>query len=374
MSLPLFDCCIISLPTLAPSNLLSRIDTDDLSVPVCATEPRLKGSFAPQALIYAEITFVLHQIVDRMENMLILRRSYGSGPLEEFNTQLYPYRRNVAGTITLTLFAIQAALTTKIPLPQFMPSARLAHLRMINKVREVVTNSADDDHIAPEESTVEGRGGDQKDQEKDGTFRPQEKETTTTPLRHLAVRRKYLSWNASSAAQAEIIEFLEELIELTKLLVGANEFRSGLFVRPQLHTYYAYPPPRDQTSSSETLEEKAGRNGAEDTNMTNEDVEAGAATATGSGTIPRSKRRGRARAPTELPATPVLSNEEIGREGDGVLRSQSYTPTAFLSGFRQRRRRGTTLSSVGSIGEGEGMASLERIRSRKLAAADARRG
>ena len=52
-----------------------------------------------------------------------------------------------------------------------------------------------------------------------------------------AVRRKYMSWNAASAAQAEVIEFLEELIDLSKLLVGANEFRSGLLTRPTYHQY-----------------------------------------------------------------------------------------------------------------------------------------
>ena len=52
-----------------------------------------------------------------------------------------------------------------------------------------------------------------------------------------AVRRKYMSWNAASAAQAEVIEFLEELIDLTKLLVGANEFRSGLLTRPTYDDY-----------------------------------------------------------------------------------------------------------------------------------------
>lgn len=46
------------------------------------------------------------------------------------------------------------------------------------------------------------------------------------------VRQKYLSWNAASAGQIEVIEYLEELIDLTKLLVGANEFRSGLLTRP----------------------------------------------------------------------------------------------------------------------------------------------
>ena len=55
--------------------------------------------------------------------------------------------------------------------------------------------------------------------------------------RQLAVRQKYMSWNAASAAQAEIIEYLEELVDLSKLLVGANEFRSGLLTRP-IHPLY----------------------------------------------------------------------------------------------------------------------------------------
>lgn len=56
-------------------------------------------------------------------------------------------------------------------------------------------------------------------------------------VRHQAVRRKYLAWNATSAAQAEIIEYLEELIDLAKLLVGANEFQSGLLMRSTYHDY-----------------------------------------------------------------------------------------------------------------------------------------
>lgn len=50
-------------------------------------------------------------------------------------------------------------------------------------------------------------------------------------------RQKYISWSASSAAQAEIIEYLEELIDLTKLLVGASEFRSGMLTRPSYVEY-----------------------------------------------------------------------------------------------------------------------------------------
>ncbi|KAL9126972.1 MAG: hypothetical protein Q9217_004054 [Psora testacea] len=188
-------------------------------LPFCSIEPRLKGSFEGLALIYSEMLFVLHQIIDRMDNMVQLRTAYGSGPLEEFNADIYPYRRNVAGSITPTIFAIQGALTTKLPLPKFLPSARLAHLRMVNRVREVVMQTV--------------------------SRRKESQEMTAKLARQQAVRRKYISWNASSAAQAEIIEFLEELIDLTKLLVGANEFRSGLLLRPTYQDY-ATKNPKDE--------------------------------------------------------------------------------------------------------------------------------
>ncbi|RDW91892.1 hypothetical protein BP5796_01286 [Coleophoma crateriformis] len=183
-------------------------------LPFCANEPRLKGSFKGLALVYAEILYVLRAIVDKMDNMLHLRQEYGSGVLEELNAQVYAYRRNVAGSITLILFAVHEALTTKLPLPQFLPSARLAHLRMVNRVREVIssqasTHNTDDARSASIEMNMVKR----------------------------IVRRKYLSWNAASAGQIEVIEYLEELIDLTKLLVGANEFRSGLLTRPTYREY-----------------------------------------------------------------------------------------------------------------------------------------
>ena len=198
----------------------TALDAAETFLPFCSNEPRIKGSFEGLAFIYTEILFVLHQIVDRMDNMLQIRTAYGSGPLEELNAEIYPYRRNVAGSITLTLFAIHGALTTKLPLPQFLPSARLAHLRMINRVREVVL-------------------------EKVGEKEHDSHKTTAQLARQRAVRRKYMSFNAASAAQAEIIEFLEELIDLTKLLVGANEFRSGLLTRPTYHDYAEKPQKPD---------------------------------------------------------------------------------------------------------------------------------
>ena len=180
-------------------------------LPFCSTEPRLKGPFSPLAKIYAEILFVLHQIIDKMDNMMQMRTSYGSGPLEDFNAVIYPYRRNLAGSITLILYAVQEALTTKLPLPQFLPSSRLAHLRLINRVRDVVRSTTHAENRDQEPSTPRTR----------------------------VLRRKYVSWNASAAAQAEVIEYLEELTDLTKLLVGANEFRSGVLTRPTYEEYVA---------------------------------------------------------------------------------------------------------------------------------------
>ncbi|TVY52227.1 putative membrane protein [Lachnellula cervina] len=179
-------------------------------LPFCAHEPRLKGSFEGLALVYAEILYVLHAIIDRMDNVVHLRHEYGSGVLEELNAQVFAYRRNVAGSITLILFAVHEALTTKLPLPQFLPSARLAHLRMVNRVREVVVaNDAQDTLRSEIEMAMIKR----------------------------VVRQKFQSWNAASAGQIEVIEYLEELVDLTKLLVGANEFRSGLLTRPTYREY-----------------------------------------------------------------------------------------------------------------------------------------
>lgn len=265
-------------------------------LPFCSNEPRIKGSFEGLALIYTEVLFVLHQIVDRMDNMLQLRTAYGSGPLEELNAEIYPYRRNVAGSISLTLFAVHGALTTKLPLPQFLPSARLAHLRMINRVREVVLEKV-------------GREGHDSH------------EITAKLARQRAVRRKYMSWNAASAAQAEIIEFLEELIDLTKLLVGANEFRSGLLTRPTYRDYAEKP----QMQGAEDVGDDALAEAKDGFRQTFVDA-AGAIT----------QRRG----------TTLTSVE----------------PASGLT----RRQRGTTNSSRS---DGEDVpASLRRIQSRKLEA------
>ncbi|KAH6717325.1 hypothetical protein BKA61DRAFT_601505 [Leptodontidium sp. MPI-SDFR-AT-0119] len=208
-------------------------------LPFCANEPRLKGSFEGLALVYAEILYVLHAVIDRMDNMLHLRHEYGSGVLEELNEKVYPYRRNVAASITIVLFAVHEALTTKLPLPQFLPSARLAHLRMVNRVREVVL-AGDMHHL-----NSSGRS-----------------EIEMSMVKRV-VRQKFLSWNAASAGQIEVIEYLEELIDLVKLLVGANEFRSGMLTRPNYRGYVdrMHMGPQDGVIEDDLVVGKAGADG-----------------------------------------------------------------------------------------------------------------
>ncbi|RYP26901.1 hypothetical protein DL768_011517 [Monosporascus sp. mg162] len=192
-------------------------------LPFCLAEPRLKGSFKGQAMIYREMIFVLFQIIERMDNVLHLRNVYGTGVLEELSAEVLPYRRNAAGSIAITLFAVHEALTTRLPLPQFLPSSRVAQLRVIGYVRELLLKRAISGSTSGAATPAVADGG------------------TSTPLSSHFLRcmtkQTFLSWNAASVGIIEIIEYLEELADLAKLLVGVNAFRSGMLERPNFHEH-----------------------------------------------------------------------------------------------------------------------------------------
>lgn len=191
-------------------------------LPFCLSEPRLKGDFKALVPVYSEIIFVLHQIIDKMDTVVSLRSTYGSSVLEDLNPLVYAYRRNVAGGMALSLFAVNEALTTRFPLPQFLPSNRIAQLRLINRVRELEARQDARSRAAssrPASSRVSRRGSVSDDSSDESSL---DEET------QIAKRHKVLAWNASTAGQVEIIEYLEELVELTKLIVGVNAFRSGM--------------------------------------------------------------------------------------------------------------------------------------------------
>lgn len=187
----------------------AALDRANAFIPATRNEPRIKGSFDNQALIYGEIIYVLKQITERMENMLQLRKAYGSALLEQYNSVVFSYRRNVAAAITLSLWVVRETLATKYALPQFLPSARIAHQRMVVRIRQILFEN---------ELT---------------TFSDRNNPSSSDRSRKIRDQRlKFLSWNASSAALEECIEYVEELIDLTKTLVGVNEFRAGIFHRP----------------------------------------------------------------------------------------------------------------------------------------------
>lgn len=207
-------------------------------LPVTLTEPRLKGNFKGQAMIYNEIIYVLHQIIDRMDHVLHLRKAYGSAVLEELNELVLPYRRNMAASITLTLFAVHEALTTKLPLPQFLPSSRVAHLRYVTRVREVMLERNQTAPTSRAPSVYPGVDS---------------RRNSRIPEAHVlksVTKQKFLSWNAGSAGMMEIIEFLEELVDLAKLLVGVNAFRTGMLERPKFHEYIAKIKARELASAT----------------------------------------------------------------------------------------------------------------------------
>ncbi|KAG7119755.1 putative membrane protein like [Verticillium longisporum] len=204
-------------------------------LPFCLTEPRLKGSFRQLHPIYREIIYVLHQIVDRMDNMLQLRRVYGSSVLEELNAEVHAYRRAVAASIAIALFVVNQALTTRMPLPQFIPSARLAMLRLINRVRQALIDKA-----AQHSEMATAAGGARKGGMRNYMASMQGPERVLSEDERTArvvTQHKFLSWNANAAGLMEIIEYLEELVELAKLLVGVNAFRSGMLEKPTFKEY-----------------------------------------------------------------------------------------------------------------------------------------
>lgn len=213
-------------------------------------EPRLKGNYAELEKVFSQVLFILKQIVDRMDNIVLLRRQYGSAIVEELNSELYPYRRHYVASLMNLLRAVQEALINKTPLPQFLPSARISHRRLINKVRKTLqerygteikflsdpsafvsfpsSNSRDRDF----QSATEESSNFDEDSEKDDALYMQPKHHMRANEKLYVLKEKFLSWNASSCATEEIIEYVEELTQLTKILVGVNEFKYGFLSRP----------------------------------------------------------------------------------------------------------------------------------------------
>ena len=207
-------------------------------------EPRLKGEYTELENIFTEIIFIQKQIIERLDNVALMRNRYGSAIIEELNDVVYPYRRQSVATIVCIMRAIQEAFNNKIPLPQFLPSAKIAHRKLINEVRIIIQSryhtqirrfqerteairqmyNASDDESSEDSNISPGNSTEQL------TMKTRQ-EVNMSPQDYF-LREKFLSWNASSSATEEIIEYIEELLRLTKILVGVNEFKYGFLSRP----------------------------------------------------------------------------------------------------------------------------------------------
>lgn len=208
-------------------------------------EPRLKGDFSELENIFSQIIFIQRQIVERIDTAALLRNQYGSAVIEELNYAVYPYRRQLLGNLTATMRSLQEAFLNKTPLPQFIPSTRISHRRVINKVRQII-ELRDKQHknsklrkrkmdnlspLDPLASDHEGLSESENEVIEGVTLRAPSRRASIVAEKFL-VKEKFLTWSASSAAMEEIIEYIEELIYLTKLVVGVNEFKYGFLSRP----------------------------------------------------------------------------------------------------------------------------------------------
>jgi hypothetical protein len=213
------------------------LDAAQTFLPFSLTEPRIESGYTEQALVYGEMINVLFQIIERMENMLHIWKRYGNSALEELHAEMLPHRRNVAGCVTLTLFAVQEALTSRLPLPQFLPSGRVAQLRYIAHVRELLY--------------ARGQGAVAENTTDTGVPRKGSSTVTVTGTKDIkSTALEDLVWKASSAGMIEVIEYLEELVDLAKLLVGVNVFRS--VQRPRLRDYLASKGRKSKGTSART--------------------------------------------------------------------------------------------------------------------------
>lgn len=203
----------------------SALSSSDGLLSIAKKEPRLKGPFDKHAKIYKEIIFVINQILDRFESIKFLREQYGSAVLDELSPYTYLYRREVYGTTIALLRTSEEALFTKKPIPQFMPSSRIAHLRVVNAVRKYLFDRIR--KIKRDEERVNHR-------QFDNTIDLHEhiNRKGNLKIENDMLRNKYMSWSATSVGTEEVIEYVEELISLIKNLVGTRRFQHGFLSRP----------------------------------------------------------------------------------------------------------------------------------------------
>ncbi|KAF9321536.1 hypothetical protein BG003_001267 [Podila horticola] len=151
-----------------------------------ASEPRLKGKFPIK--LYERIVQCCQNILDRMVSMRMAAQLLSPEVRDLVTGPMDYYRRDMVGALLLYFSVLSSSLASKTPLPPYLPSARMARLKVIYNVRIAIT-----EHQA------------------------------ATSQNHYT----YIYYYAFSSALEEVIEELELLAILIKPIVGITLVTSG---------------------------------------------------------------------------------------------------------------------------------------------------
>ncbi|KAG0329940.1 hypothetical protein BG000_011887 [Podila horticola] len=150
------------------------------------SEPRLKEEFPMK--LYKQIIQCCQNILDRMISMRMAAQLLSPEVRELVTGPMNYYRRDMVGALLLYFSVLSSSLASKSPLPPYLPSARMARLRVIYNVREAIAAHqavTGEDHYT------------------------------------------YIYYYAFSSALEEVIEELELLAILIKPIVGVTLVSSG---------------------------------------------------------------------------------------------------------------------------------------------------
>ncbi|KAF9907735.1 hypothetical protein EC991_010682 [Linnemannia zychae] len=150
------------------------------------SEPRLKEQFPVK--LYTQIIQCCQNILDRMVSMRMAAQLISPEVRELVTGPMNYYRRDMVGALLLYFSVLSSSLASKSPLPPYLPSARVARLRVIYNVREAIAAHqvvTKEDHYT------------------------------------------YIYYYAFSSALEEVIEELELLAILIKPIVGVTLVSSG---------------------------------------------------------------------------------------------------------------------------------------------------
>ncbi|KAG0022359.1 hypothetical protein BGZ80_000436 [Entomortierella chlamydospora] len=114
------------------AKLMKIMELVELSV----LEPKLKEEFPVK--LYRKIVKCCQNILDRMVSMRMAAQLLSPEVRELISGSLNICRRDLIGALLLYFSVLSSSLASKSPLPPYLPSARMARLRLIYRVREVI--------------------------------------------------------------------------------------------------------------------------------------------------------------------------------------------------------------------------------------------